>query len=96
MGIDDIIETEPMYAGHLEDAHTRRRHEERMRARTANGRVNVTATDGGAMTAEREPQNSLSFGGAEMSFSQTETLILGILLVNTAMTAGLLFAVLME
>ena len=92
MGIDDILHNEPMYAGEYANAVEQRQRRESLRARTDNGSVDVTATDGGAQMAE----TSLSLGGTELRFSQTETLMLGLLLVNTAMTAGLLFAVLMD
>lgn len=92
MGIDDIIKNEPMYAGEYANAVEDRQRRERLRARTENGSINAAATDGGAQMAE----TTLSLGGNQLQFSQTETLMLGLLLVNTAMTAGLLFAVLME
>jgi hypothetical protein len=93
MGIDDIIANEPRYAGAYEDAKLRRQHQRRLDERTEQGRVAVATTDGGT-TQQRGTE--LSVGGMEMRLSETETLILALLFVNTAMTAGLLFAVLMR
>lgn len=94
MGIDDIIHNEPAYAAEYEAARQKLAHEERLRQRTDNGSLNIAATDGGVAQTERSTGTTLSLGSAEVNFSDTETLILGLLLVNTAMTAGVLFAVL--
>jgi len=96
MGIDDILEHEPMYAGELERARERRRHEERQQERIDNSGGRLATPDGGVAVEERGGV-SLALGDLfKLEMDDYQPFIAGLLVANTALTAAVLVAVLMS
>lgn len=95
MGINDIIESEPMYAGHYERARDRIAHQQRQQRRVEAAGGKLPTPDGGVEVAQQSTGASLSIGDMfHLEVDDYEPFIAGLLVANTAMTAGVLLAVL--
>ena len=96
MGIDDILEHEPMYAGELERARERREHQQRQQERIEQAGGQLATPDGG-VAVEEASGLSVSLGDIfHMEMDDYEPFIAGLLVANTALTAGVLIAVILS
>lgn len=98
MGIDNILEREPMYAGELERAREQLAHERRQQQRIDNAGGRLATPDGGVAVEESSSGSvSLSLGDAfAIEMDDYEPFIAGLLVANTALTAAVLVAVIMS